>query len=117
MESIRFGGTWNIPGIKENLSGDVHINNREGLISLKIYNINKYIIKDNIELINGVLTNGRKMTLVDCSVLNIRFENTEREAVLIEAKYAINDLIFEKVEDIAFYKMSFKVSNIIKWSG
>lgn len=117
MESIRFGGTWNIPGIKENLSGDVHINNREGLISLKIYNINKYIIKDNIELINGILTNGRKITLVDCSVLNIRFENTEREAILIEAKYAINDLIFEKVEDIVFYKMSFKVSNIIKWSG
>lgn len=117
MESIRFGGTWNIPGIKENLSGDVHINNREGLISLKIYNINKNLIKDNIDLIHGVLTNGRAITLVDCSVLNIKFENDKRETILIEAKYAINDLVFKSLEEVLFYKMSFKVSNIIKWSG
>lgn len=117
MDSIRFGGTWNIPSVNENLSGDIHINNKEGLISLKIYNIDKSALRENIDLINGVLTNGRKITLVDCTVLNVKSESNYKKSVLISATYAINDLAFNKLEDVKFHKMSFKVSNILKWSG
>lgn len=117
MDSIRFGGTWNIPFVKENLSGDIHINNREGLISLKIYNISKSALKESIDLIHGVLTNGRKITLVDCNVLNVKLESDDKQSILISAAYAINDLAFDKLDDIKFHKMSFKVSNILKWSG
>ncbi|MGL5617106.1 MAG: HEPN domain-containing protein [Sarcina sp.] len=117
MESIRFGGTWNIPGVIENLSGDIQINNKEGLIALKIYNLDKTLLRDNLEIINGTLTDGRKITLIDCTILNIKFDLEKREITLIEAKYAINDIAFQSLDDITFYKMSFKVSNIIKWSG
>jgi|GEM_PF-1378906 len=124
MSEIKYGGKWRFINSDDEFDGELFINDAKGIIRLIIYKFDPKIVPwaDGIipeasQIINGTLTTSAKIALLDCTVIKRHSHNFSYNTIIIDAKYAVSGMNFDKASDEVFYKMNFKVSNIIGWSG
>jgi len=125
VDNIKYGGKWKFLNNDMEFNGELIINDSEGVIRLVIYYVDKdmfdlfakNVIPETSKIINGTLTNSAKISLLDCSVRKRRSHNIAYNTIIIDAKYAVYGMNFANESEAVFYKIDFKVSNIIGWSN
>lgn len=127
MPGIRYGGKWTVISEKEKnrYDGQLTVNDQEGLIHLELYHFDSKrehmfantLIPKNIGCINGVLSNGAIITLMDCTVYSRKAEVSSKNTIVLTSKYALNGVNIETAEQAVFKRFSFDLSNITDWAG
>lgn len=127
LGEIHYGGKWTILNDEEKneYEGQITINDIEGLIHLEIYHFDPLrknmfantLIPKNIDCINGILSNGAKVSLLDCSVYSRKAEVYSKNIISIVAKYAINGLNLNHINESLFNKVRYRLSHINDWAN
>src|SRR5690625_499964 len=126
MSEVRYGGKWTITSVEEKneYDGQLTLDDKEGVIHLELYHFDpkreqmfaNTLIPKHIDSINGVLSNGAIITLVDCTVYSRRAEVYSKNTILLTAKYALNGVSIDVSEEAVFNKVSFELSYITDWA-
>ncbi len=120
MTEIRWGGQWRIPEITFLSGGELFIDEENGIIQLTAYYDSPRLDDTSIfpfraPIIWGELSNGAKVTLVNCNVLNRHSNNFEYNIITIQANYLLVGDHYAQ-DQLGFDKFTFQFSNIIEWS-
>jgi hypothetical protein len=116
-------GYWEISGTDTKYHGDLYLNEKEGAIFLYIRVPNNgspgsYLkVPLEIDYIDGTAINGAKMTLLDCSRISMKSQVGVEDVYGYQAKFMLENISFEKKEDIVFSRLQIQMPGIIKWGA
>lgn len=120
-----FYGEWFIPETKENLSGELHINEEEKYIFLVLTRlcdeenpITNIKAKGVIDIIKGKLSTGGSILLYNCHFQGAHTVLFQKTQVVANVEYAFWNLDrCNSSEELRFSKVSVDFGEILEWSG
>lgn len=116
-------GYWKIGTSDITYSGDLYRNEEEGGIFIYISVPNSgppgsyFEIPLQIEYIQGTAINGAEMTLLNCSRIAMESKVGLEDVYGYQVDYMLENVSFEKQEDIVFSKLQIQVPGVVKWGA
>lgn len=123
-EEIRWGGLWESPtNTNIKCGGELFLDQKHGVIRLVIFHLQDNfpdmhatnLFPTEMPLIFGEISNGTKVTLCNCKVVNRHSQNFYRDTITIYA-----NLMFlgkHQKHELKFDRITYELSNIIDWTG
>lgn len=123
-KKIKWGGYWRIPTSEQKCGGELLIDSKQGSIRLVVFHslngshdiFSKDLFPTEIPLLYGEISNGTKVTLENCKVVNRHSQNFQldiitifAESMFVGAEYTNEELLFDGI--------AYVLSNTIAWSG
>ena len=122
--NLKASGYWKINGKEKKYNGDLYLNENIGGIQIyiRIPNHNKpplsYLeLPLTISFITGTTINGAKLTLLNCRRISTNSRVGTEDVYGYQAQFYIENVHFDKKEDICFSSMRISVPGIIQWGG
>lgn len=124
MDEIKWGGNWKSPYNGTTCGGELLISKKEGVIRLVIFHLQDNfpdlhatnLFPDEMPLLYGEISNGTKVTLLNCKVAKRHNQGFYRDTITIFAEEMFVGGEFGQ-EELRFDKITYVLSNIIEWSG
>jgi len=119
-------GKWRILDneTKKEFEGQLTINDANGIIYLEIHHDDplhkdEFVFMNtpkHVKCINGVLINGAKISLMDCSVYG-RTHFKSKSIIAFIAKYALQGVNLSRPDECVFTRMRYQIALIDKWAN
>ncbi|NCC15350.1 MAG: hypothetical protein EOM28_03215 [Clostridia bacterium] len=122
-EEIKWGGNWRIPSSELKYGGELLVDSKQGTIRLIVFYACDFddiyvekLFPDEMPIIYGEISNGTKVTLSNCKVVNRHTQNFQLDTITIFAEYMFVGAEYTQ-DQLSFNGYSYVFSNIIEWSG